>query len=128
MASGNATRGAAERGGTSPRGLLLIDDEAAIRDCLGAILRQRGYVVHAAESGASGLDLFARQAGAIGGAVVDVNLPDVSGRDVARRLRTQAPALPIVLATGDAYDCPGSEYRVVSKPFSVDQLLRALWC
>lgn len=128
MASGNAPTKVRERDTALPRGLLLIDDEAAIRDCLGAILRQRGYVVHAAESGELGLDLYAREAASIGGAVVDVNLPDANGWDVARRLRTQAPELRIVLATGDAYDCRGSEYRVIGKPFSVDQLLQSLWC
>ncbi len=75
--------------------LLLLEDEAELREELADFLRMRGWEVLEAGSVAQSLPLLAQ----IDIAVCDVMLPDGSGFDVASRLREHYPACGIVLLT-----------------------------
>jgi DNA-binding response OmpR family regulator len=55
--------------------------------------------------------------------MTDVGLPDMNGKDLAKKVRELRPALPILFASGyaDSIDVPPG-MQVIGKPFSIDQL------
>jgi len=87
--------------------LLIVDDNAATRYALRRRLERHHYLVLEAGTGQEGLDLIAT--GKIDALILDVNLPDMSGFDIVRRLRTDpnTALLPVVhvsaasIETGD---------------------------
>ena len=88
----------------SPTDLLLVDDDAAFRSTARALLTSAGFRVLA--EAASGMDALAAAA-AIGPALVllDVQLPDIDGFEVARRLRAQPdPPAVVLISTREAID------------------------
>jgi two-component system, OmpR family, KDP operon response regulator KdpE len=109
--------------------ILVVDDEPQILRALRASLRGAGYEVFTAETAASALaETAARLPDAI---ILDLMLPDGSGTDVCRELRTWSAAPVIVLsAVGDeaekiaALDAGADDY--VTKPFGIDELLARL--
>ncbi|HEX7797260.1 MAG TPA: response regulator, partial [Vicinamibacterales bacterium] len=72
--------------------VLVVDDEESGRFVKVQTLRRAGYHVMEASTGTDALALAASEG--IDLIVLDVNLPDISGLEVSRRLRAQNPALP----------------------------------
>jgi CheY-like chemotaxis protein len=72
------------------RTLLIIDDNASVRDSLRFLFMRRGYAVFVAESGPKGIALAAE--GRVDGALIDVNMPEMNGIEACRILREQAAA------------------------------------
>lgn len=68
-----------------PRRILVIEDNADIRDLLRIKLRQLGHTVEAAEDGAKGLDKLLAAPPEV--ALVDIGLPGIDGYEIARRVR-----------------------------------------
>jgi two-component system phosphate regulon response regulator PhoB len=107
--------------------VVLIEDEEDLRGLVAFALRADGWVTHAASTGQEGLALVASLRPAI--VVLDLMLPDLSGIDLCRRLRTASTeplGIIIVSARGDEYDRllgfeSGADDYVV-KPFSVREL------
>lgn len=84
--------------------LLLVDDDAAFRSTARALLTSAGFGVLA--EAATGVDALAAAA-AIGPALVllDVQLPDIDGFEVARRLRAgPEPPAVVLISTREAID------------------------
>ena len=108
-----------------PATLLIVDDEKDIRDMLSSCFRRRGYQVLSAGSGQEALDLAARQPDLI---LLDVNMPDMDGLEVCRRVREDV-SCPILFLTArveesdkiQGFAAGGDEYIV--KPFSIEVLL-----
>ncbi len=109
--------------------ILVVDDEPQILRALGTTLRGAGYEVQTAATAEAALAAAAaRPPEAV---ILDLVLPDGSGTDVTRELRTWTDAPVVVLsAVGDerekvaALDAGADDY--VTKPFSVDELLARL--
>jgi two-component system, OmpR family, KDP operon response regulator KdpE len=109
--------------------VLVVDDEPQILRALQTTLRGAGYDVETAATAESALaNAAARPPAAV---ILDLVLPDGSGTDVARELRTWSEAPIVVLsAVGEerekiaALDAGADDY--VTKPFSVDELLARL--
>jgi CheY-like chemotaxis protein len=76
--------------------LLIVDDNAATRYAMRRVLERHGYPVMEAGTGSEGLALMAQNAFAA--LILDVNLPDISGFDIVRHLRSQATTrlLPVI--------------------------------
>src|SRR5262245_57506096 len=72
--------------------ILVVDDEDAGRFVKSQTLRRGGYAVIEASTGGEALALAAREQPDL--VVLDVNLPDISGLEVCRRLRADHQALP----------------------------------
>ena len=109
--------------------ILVVDDEPQILRALGTTLRGAGYTVDTASTAESALATAAAHPPEA--VILDLVLPDGSGTDVCRELRTWTDAPVIVLsAVGEerekiaALDAGADDY--VTKPFSVDELLARL--
>lgn len=107
--------------------ILVVDDEASIRELLTFNLKKNGYEVTAAADGrealakAAGMDLV----------LLDIMLPEVDGLEVCRRLKAdpQTSGIPIIMLTAKAEEIDrvlglelGADDYVV-KPFSMRELL-----
>ncbi len=118
-----------------PRGpalrILVIDDEAAVREALVDTLADEGHSIVQAGSGREGLARLA-EGTPVDLVVTDLGMPEMTGWDVARAVRTQWPGLPIGLITGWAVALEMSEEErravdfVIAKPYTVDALRAAL--
>ena len=80
--------------------ILVIDDEYTLRVAFKDMLQLEGFNVLLAEDGAVGLALFAQHADTISLVLLDITVPAVSGEQVFKELRQQAPTLPILLMSG----------------------------
>jgi signal transduction histidine kinase len=82
-----------------PRRVVLVDDEAMVRDTLAAGLTDAGYAVIVRESGSEALDLL-RSAEAVDVLVCDLSMPGMDGLTVIQEAQRLRPGLPAVLLTG----------------------------
>jgi DNA-binding response OmpR family regulator len=106
--------------------VLLIEDDARIRDIVERGLGARGFVVSSAPDGESGTDL-ARKLD-VDLILLDLILPGASGLEVLEEIRAAKPRLPVIALT--ALDDTGSKVGgleagaddYVTKPFSVEEL------
>src|ERR1051325_38221 len=80
--------------------ILLVEDEALIAAVTAETLRDFGFKVEEAATVAAALAIAESQSEELAAAIVDVNLPDGKGDDLAKKLRALKPDLPIVIATG----------------------------
>jgi len=106
--------------------ILLVDDEPLISDSLSYSLRREGFDVVAVTEGGQALKAVQEQKPDL--VVLDVMLPDMSGLEVCRRLRTNNP-IPVIMLTarGEEVDrVLGLEVGAddyLAKPFSFRELL-----
>src|SRR5579885_2109290 len=82
---------------SSAGSVLIIDDEAAIRESLQTLLELEGYRVETAETAEEGLVRLGDQSFDV--LLLDLALPDRSGMDLLPELRTQAPQLSVIMIT-----------------------------
>ncbi len=80
--------------------VLVIDDEAMIRDLATKILTRAGIEVLTAASGQAGIDTLGRHLQDINVIILDVTMPGLSGMDTLRGLRQLSPSVPCVLSSG----------------------------
>jgi len=106
--------------------ILLIDDDATLRELLASHLQTAGYVPLAAPDGPAGLRLAAESAPAL--VVLDVMMPGMNGWEVVERLRARA-SVPIILLTAKTEEIDklrGFRLGVddyVTKPFSFAEMV-----
>jgi DNA-binding response OmpR family regulator len=114
--------------------LLVVEDDPRLSRLLKRLLEDDRHVVELATDGRTGLEI-AEDAPGIECVILDVGLPDMTGLDVARRLRAAGSGVPILMLTardtvGDrvtGLDAGADDYLV--KPFAFEELsarLRAL--
>ena len=107
--------------------VLVIEDEAAVRELVTELLNDLGYRALEAGDGPAGLRIL-QSAERIDLLVSDIGLPGMNGRQVAEAARVQRPDLKVLFITGyaenaamaDGFLGPGME--MVTKPFAVDAL------
>src|SRR5437867_7955282 len=83
---------------SQPARILMVDDEAAIRLTLGALLQRAGYDVTPAENGEEAVALLERQAFDL--LLVDLKMPGMDGMQVAAEARARQPDIAIIVLTG----------------------------
>ena len=114
--------------------LLVVEDDPRLSRVLKRLLEEDRHVVEVANDGETGLEI-AEGAPGIEAVILDIGLPDISGLEVARRLRLKRSELAILMLTardtvGDrvtGLDLGADDYLV--KPFAYEELaarLRAL--
>ncbi|MBE7184776.1 MAG: response regulator [Methylobacterium mesophilicum] len=107
--------------------VLLVEDDVLIRVNTAEMLREGGCVV--VEAGSAEEAMAALQTAPIDVLVTDVNLPGVSGIELARRAQTLRPSMSLVFATGDTSSVSLGEMRgavLLAKPYDMDKLLAAV--
>ena len=108
--------------------ILVVDDDAAIRDAVRDVLESAGMVVETASDGADALTKVSRRRPRL--VLLDMRMPGLDGWGFASALREQGLSLPLVVMTA-ATDASrwASEIGaigVVAKPFGVAELVRAV--
>jgi len=112
-----------------PKGtILVVDDEAEIREGLEALLESEGFDVALAETGESGLQQLEDRPFDL--MLLDVSLPDRNGLELLREIRRRDPYLSIILITAygsidmarAAFKSGAQDY--ITKPWSNDELIQ----
>jgi len=107
--------------------ILVIDDEAGIREGIKRGLTPQGYIVETAENGEQGLALFRQNPCDL--VLIDVMMPGISGIDLIGEIHRIDPEAVCVIITGYATvemavrAIKEGAYDFLTKPFSVDDLL-----
>ena len=104
----------------------IVDDDAAIRSSLGRALRLENYEVELFEDGASALKSI--QLRAPDALILDLQLPDIDGLEICRRIRQSGDNTPILMLTArdavndrvEGLDVGADDYLV--KPFDLAEL------
>ena len=106
--------------------ILLIDDEEAIQDAVGQVLRKEGFQIKVANDGREGLALFNSET--FQAVFLDLKLPGMKGMQVLSQIKETSPETPVVIITGyasiesavDAIKRGAFDY--MAKPFTPDEL------
>ncbi|MEJ5358068.1 MAG: ATP-binding protein [Desulfobacterales bacterium] len=112
--------------------VLLVDDEETILQIAGEMLRELGYTVIVARSGAEALEAYAARSGEIDAVVLDMVMPGMGGGELFDRLRAIDPGVKVLLASG--FNLNGQAAEILSrgcrgfiqKPFNLEQLSHKL--
>ena len=110
--------------------ILLVEDDAAVRQVAKRILRAEGYDVLEARDGEDALALSALHAGTIDAVITDAVMPGITGAAVLDRIRAQRPGCKAILMSGYTSDemtrrgISASEVTFVQKPFSIEEFAR----
>lgn len=109
--------------------ILVVDDQADIRELTGTVLRGAGYRVETRGSGSEALDLVARRAFDL--VLLDINMPGMDGWETLRMIRAdeELDELPVVMFSvkgelGDKlHGMQEGAFDYITKPFVVDELI-----
>jgi len=129
-ASTGTTATSPERGGVET--ILVADDEASVHDVYLRVLGRAGYRLLSARDGREAWEVFESHADEIDLMVLDIMMPNQTGRDVYRRVRDVRAEMPILFCSGydPATTCvrfaEGDGLRFIQKPFDPDDLLRSV--
>ena len=108
--------------------MLVVEDDAALRELYRSALRAAGYAVVGVEDGVDALRLI--DSGKPRAVVLDLALPRLSGRAVSRELRAheRTQDIPVIVVTGtDTSDLDPTNFaRVMKKPIDPDDLVDAV--
>jgi two-component system response regulator MprA len=111
--------------------VLVVDDEAPVREALRRALTLEGYSVELAADGSEALHRLGDEAAA-DAVVLDVLMPGMDGLEVCRRIRSAGNGIPILMLTARdevadrvaGLDAGADDYLV--KPFALEELLARL--
>jgi DNA-binding response OmpR family regulator len=104
-----------------------VEDDQAVQKALRRLFEAEEYQIEIAGDGAAGLEAFRKAPPSL--VILDLRLPGISGRDICREIKEQAPIIPVIVlsATTDVSDkvllleLGADDY--VTKPFSPRELL-----
>ena len=129
------TRSADARAVPAPREgrhrVLVVDDEASIRDLLAKTLALAEYQVDTAPDGPNALDRLREAHGAYDLMIADLRMPGMDGLTLIREVKQIAANLPIIIITGFSTESSAIEAvnlgvaGYLTKPFRVPQVLAA---
>jgi len=110
--------------------ILLVEDEAGVRQLVREMLRTLGYSILEAGSGEEAIRLFNENMDRIDLLLTDVIMPRMSGRELSQRLRSARPLQKVLYMSGYPDDvlaqhrAPGESVFLLQKPFEPDALAR----
>lgn len=125
QAAGPAPAGGAGR-------VLIVDDDPLVLRFISAVLEGAGLRTRAAAGGAEALSAYASASEPFALVLADVLMPQMSGYELARRLRRHDPGVNLLFISSEAGDPRGPQddeaarYPSLAKPFRADGLLRAV--
>ena len=102
---------------------LIVDDETTIRLYVKAVLQQHVFETIEAADGIEALNLLRNDVG-VDVLLSDVQMPNMDGIALARAVRAEFPAIPLILMS--AYCSPELDVHFLPKPFTPATLLAAI--
>ncbi|MFZ1133665.1 MAG: response regulator [Candidatus Korobacteraceae bacterium] len=112
-----------------PATILLVEDEAAVRDVTREALEMGGYHVLTADGAAAATHIVCDESTAIDLLLTDVIMPEMNGPELARQVKAIRPELNTMFMTGYAESellrlaTGGAPHKHIKKPFTVHSLL-----
>jgi two-component system, NtrC family, nitrogen regulation response regulator NtrX len=114
----------------APLEVLVVDDDASVRESLRLVLEHAGHAVSEAETGDRALEhLWGRRVDAV---LLDINMPGLDGLDTLARIREIAPDTGVIVVTGEATIANAMKagqrgaYDFIEKPPDRERLLEVL--
>jgi CheY-like chemotaxis protein len=111
--------------------ILVVEDEEPVRKFVTDVLRSHGYSVLTAESGPTALDKWAKRDKPIDLLLTDMVMPGgLSGRELARKLVSEAPGLKVIYTSGYSPGLAGNDISLLeegtflAKPYVPSKLLQ----
>ncbi len=110
--------------------VLVIDDEPFVLELLNTVLKRKGHQVTTAAVAHKGIELFVTDRPQV--TILDLNLPDMDGISVLRKLRSVDASAPVIILTGGGVESARDEARELGvvdflpKEFSLHRLGDAL--
>ena len=89
--------------------ILIIEDEAQIRESTGDYLEDIGYRTALAEDGRAGIDMF--RSGNPDAVLADLSMPNVDGFEVIRTIVRESPETPVIVMSGIGMTSPRKVYQ-----------------
>lgn len=114
------------------RGVLVVDDEPAVRHLAQSALRTMGYAVTVASGGREALRTVYAESSSPALLLTDIDMPGMTGIELAARLTAERPSVRVIFMTGDAQSAERARNRagfvaaVLLKPFSSYELCDAV--
>ncbi len=114
-------------------GILVVDDDAAIRALLETGLRRRGFAVWLAADGGAALAVYRQHAAEITLVLLDVRMPGTDGAQALCQLRALNPGLTVYMMSGHLGGYAVDDLLrlgaagVFDKPFALPEVVEALW-
>lgn len=112
--------------------ILVVDDEAGVRDTAQRLLEHLGHPVRSAASGVEALDLLSESGPSPECVLMDVSMPGLDGVETGQRMRQRYPDLPLIFMSGfcgldpSEFNFGGDAPRFLRKPFRLSELRSAL--
>lgn len=110
--------------------ILIIDDEASIRDSLSGILSDEGFHTRLAEDGQQGLSLLEEER--VDLVLLDIWMPGLDGMEVLKRIKEAHPDLPVIMISGHGtietavQATKMGAYDFIEKPPSYDKIILSI--
>jgi CheY-like chemotaxis protein len=117
---------------TRPLRVLIADDERNVRFSLGLLLRTGGHEVVECSNGADAVTRHRADPDRIDVVILDMMMPDMSGKEVLARIREVSPDVPVIVSSGFSAITDAAGLRgepavfYLPKPYTTEQLERAL--
>jgi two-component system cell cycle sensor histidine kinase/response regulator CckA len=118
--------------GSGKETLLLVEDEAPVRDSVRRLLERHGYTVIEATNGADALSIYESNQVGIDLVLTDLAMPEMGGSELVERIRARDPDVRVLfmsgytdrLTTGNGSARPATGF--LEKPFTAETLIRRL--
>ena len=125
LPAGQAAPARVAKGGRGEH-ILVVDDEKAVADMLGEVLRSHGYSAEVSTD--SRQALVRLQKDGVDLLLTDLLMPQIDGMELAQRAQQQQPGLPVVMLSGQAVLLAheGLRWPVLAKPVDIPALLDCL--
>jgi CheY-like chemotaxis protein len=114
----------ASHSSSPPRDVLIVDDDALIRESVSVMLQEEGYEVRTAANGDEALDVL-RSTEAPGLILLDLTMPVMDGNTLLAVLDNdpRLAAIPVVIISAMAHRAPKERPKVLSKPLNFEEVL-----
>jgi PAS domain S-box-containing protein len=116
--------------------ILVVDDEAVVRQAVRAVLTSLGFKVLLAANGTEALVQIAEKRAELRAVITDLHMPDMDGLALTRVLRSMLPEVGIIVASGRVEERERNQFKalgvavLLDKPFTqkkLEESLRIIW-